>query len=170
MTRIEVFPREGINGVHFGMPRNEVHASLGKPSDNTARSEVIILGESIPNPARDGYFENEMQIFYDEKNLVEFIELSGRGAYLTDVHLASIQVFQIKVDNLLERIALEFGESFDRDDSEIPCSYTFRSLDMVLWRPFGPEDSKIEGEKPDEEDDAAYFWTISIGRKGYFAN
>lgn len=169
MIRIDIYPRRGINQIEFGMPRSEVQLRLGKPEYTSERSVFEYLEISIPTPARDGYYENEIQIDYDEDNCVEFIGLSGRGAEYTDVYLADLQVFQIKAEDLLKRIVAVTGENFDPNGSEIPCNYTFRGLDLACSRPFGPETIEDGDDEANEEaDDAEFFWSIGIGKEGYF--
>ena len=167
--KFEIKPHIGANEITFGMSRNEVHKELGKPSFSKDKS-LIEFGEfKIHEPAKDGYYENELQISYDENEHVEFIEFSGKSAEHTQVFWNGIEIFKTPANQLLKLISANSKANYDKKDNEIPYSYIYKELDLALWRQVAPEVDETLMDVP-ESDDGKYFWTVGIGSIGYYQN
>ena len=142
--KFEIKPHIGTNEISFGMTRNEVHMKLGKPGFSKGKSVFEFNDVVIPEPAKDGYYENELQISYDENECVVFIEFSGKSSEHTNAN-------------------------YDEKDNETPYSCTFKNIDLGLWRSVIPEVDETLIDVP-ESDDGKYFWTVGIGSIGYYQN
>jgi hypothetical protein len=165
--RFDLIPHVGTNGLTFGMTREAVRNLLGAPFSAQEKSVFNSHGFSIPTPARDGYFENELQVHYDDDHRTNFIELYGRGAKHVSVFLDGLDLFAIPAHALLLEIIKNRSVRFDENDAEIPYCYTFPDIDLAFWRQVSPEVNE-ETEAVPEGDDGKYFWTVAIGAKGYY--
>jgi hypothetical protein len=164
--RFDVTPHIGANDLKLGMSRNEIRRVLGDPEYSMEKSVFEFQDISIPTPARDGYFENELQISFDDSGKANFIEFSGRGARHTTVFLYGLGVFDTPAPDLIKVIAEKSNTQFDQEDEEVPYTYTFRDIDVSIWRPVIPEQDENENQIP-ESDEGKYFWNIGIGITGY---
>ena len=167
--KFEIKPHIGTNEISFGMTRNEVHMKLGKPSFSKDKSVFEFNDVVIPEPAKDGYYENELQISYDENECVEFIEFSGKSSEHTKVFWNGIDIFKTPAPQLLKSISALSNANYDEKDNEIPYSYTFNDIDLGLWRSVIPNVDETLMDVP-ESDEGKYFWTVGIGSIGYYKN
>jgi hypothetical protein len=145
----EVIPLKGVSPVLLGMSREESHAAMGV-SPKTFRKS------SDDASLTDAYDEATFQVFFDEKDAVEYIELSSGGAI--PVLYKGLPVFETQADELIEIISQD--APYDENDPELGYSYIFPLLELSLWRPAISED----------EEEGRYFSTIGIGRKGYYSD
>ena len=159
----ELRPLDGCNDITFGMQRVEVRRRLGEPENADEASVLSFEGFDLPSPAVDRWYESEFQVHYDDDLRVEFIELHGREAEHTRVTICGLDAFNIPAVALIGQLSEKLASEFDASDDEIPHSYVWREWDVALWRQVAPED-----EPDTEEHDGHFFWTVSIGRKGYF--
>lgn len=144
MEHFEIKPLVGIGPVRLGMTREESRRAMGRTPDSFQKSPT-------DPPTTDAYFESAFQVFFDEHDRVEYIELSGPAAPFAalyrgkDVHRASGK----------DVVALVSKDgAYDPDDPELGSAYLFPSLELSLWRP---------------EADEPFFATVGIGRRGYFS-
>ena len=91
--KFEIKPHIGANNIEFGMTRDVVRQLLGHPFYSKEKTVFKFQDISIPESAKDGYFENELQIFFDDNHRVEFIEFSGRHSKYIEVFLDGIEIF-----------------------------------------------------------------------------
>lgn len=147
MTTYEVEPLKSVGKIALGMPRAEARTHMDEtPNVSGSRDHV------------DNYHDGGMQVFYDENDCVEFIELL-RGTGI-QAHLKGASVFEQTAKDVLEVITT-YSE-YNQDDLEVGYSYVFPDLELSLWRPNIPEN--------DFEEDGKYFSTIGIGVQGYYSN
>lgn len=168
MVRFDLIPHVGAGEVRLGMTRNAIRALLGTPESSSDKSILEFGDLTIPVPAKDGYYNNELQISFDENNRAEFIEFSGRGAKYTKVYLNEVDVFHVPAPILIQEIMDFTNTLFDEGEKEIPYSYVFPDIDLAVWRQVIPQVDEATEEIPDS-DDGKYFWTIGIGIKGYYS-
>lgn len=167
MVRFNLIPHVGAGVIKLGMARNEVRAVLGTPEFSSEKSTLDYGDIAISASAKDGYYKNELQIFFDDNNKVNFIEFSGRGARHTSVYLYEVEVFNLPATKLIQKITESTNAKFDEEEKEIPYSYVFPEIDLAVWRQVIPELDEETNDIPDT-DDGKYFWTIGIGVKGYY--
>ena len=145
---INIIPLQSAIGVKLASSRSETRKLIGLPS------------REIDNV---DYYQFEPRFFsvhYDASNLVEFIEISNPHSEEIEVLFNGINVFEVPARELIQRIELETGYRFDRNDPELEYSYIFRDLDLSFWRPTISEN--------DEDEDGKFFETIGIGIEGYY--
>ena len=165
--KFDLKPHVGAGNINFGSTRKEVHLILGTPQYSSEKT-VINYGElSIPVPAKDGYFDNEIQITFDENNAVDFIEFSGKNAKHIEVYLNGIEVFKTPAQKLIKQITDTTNAKFNKEEEEIPYSYVYPLIDLAVWRQVIPELDETK-EIISDSDEGKYFWTIAIGKKGYY--
>ena len=95
--RFDLEPHIGAGDLKLGMTREETRAILGKSAYSSEKSVMDYGDFSIPIPAKDGYFKNELQITFDDNGKVDFIEFSGKDSEFVEVYLKDIEVFKIRV-------------------------------------------------------------------------
>jgi|SRR5215831_7105832 len=147
--KFEIIPLEGIRPVRLGMTRKQSRLAMNIPYDSYRKR--------ANSPAlTDSYLNNSFQVFFDKNDCVEFIELSRGGPF--EAFYKGINVFETLAEDLVAFISND--AKYDENDRELGYSYTFPSIELSLWRDILPEDDDEEGR---------YFWTIGIGRKGYYS-
>jgi hypothetical protein len=144
MTPYAVLPLIGIGPVRLKMTREESRRAMGRPPDPVQKS-------SADGALTDAYFDSAFQVFFDDRDLVEYIEVSGPGPDIAALYLGK-DAHRTEAAELVKRIVA--NAPYDPDDPELGWSYLFPSLELSLWRP--------TAEEP-------YFATIGIGRHGYFS-
>jgi hypothetical protein len=151
MNQYDVVPLRGVGPVLLGMVREEVHVVMGPQSQ---------LLQKVTDDAStiEAYHEGGFQVFFDESDEVEYIELSSFDHSFAAMYRGR-EVFTTRARELLDLISAE--ASFDPEDPEIGYSYIFPELQLSLWRPVILED--------DEDSEGRYFSTIGIGRHGYYS-
>lgn len=165
--RFDLEPHIGASNLKFGMTRENIIEILGIPEYSSEKSLMDYGDFSIDLPAKDGFYKNELQVTYDDNNLVDFIEFYGRSAELIEVFIQNINVFKTPVPLLIDKIIAITNSDFDKGNTEIPYSYTFPSLDLAVWRQVIPRQNERTVEIP-ESDEGKYFWSIGIGKKDYY--
>ena len=120
---------------------------------------------NIPNSYRqmanspaltDASLNSCFQVFFDQNDCVEFIELSIGGPF--EAFYKELNVFETFAEDLVAFISRD--AKYNEYNRELGYSYTFPSIELSVWRDILPEDGYEEGR---------YFWTIGIGRKGYYS-
>ena len=145
MKVYEVEPLKQIGDIGLGMDREEVRKTMPEePNISGSRDHV------------DNYHDGGLQVFYDENNKVEFIELLRGSGFTATTH--GINVFDKTAQEVLEVITKV--SEYNQDDLEVGYSYVFPDLELSLWRPSIPEEG---------EEDGKYFSTIGIGVQGYYS-
>lgn len=152
MDTYEVVPLQGVGAIRLGMTREETRSIMASPFQSRQRR--------FDPAAIDAYLEACFQIFFDDKDKVDYIELSRRGTFTALYKDAS--VFQTKVDNMVA-LVLQDAE-VDKSDREYGYSYIFPALELSLWRAVMPEP---QDDPADLE--GVYFDTIGIGKFGYYS-
>ncbi|WP_146009458.1 hypothetical protein [Deinococcus planocerae] len=105
----------------------------------------------------DAYHGNAFQVFFDEEERIEFIELSrndGIGAIFQGTDLLHTPAEQVIL--LLCSVA-----NLDSNHSELGNTYTFPELELSLWRAVIPQG--------DGDSEGRFFNTVGIGKLGYFS-
>lgn len=166
--KFHLIPHIGAGNIKLGMGRIEIQSILGIPNFSTEKSTMNFGDIIIPVPAKDGFFNNELQVTYDEDKKVDFIEFSAKDSKTIQVLIEGINIFRTPASLLLQGVSKKIGSDYGKEGEEIPFSYTFPSLDLALWRPVVPELDENEVELPETEE-GKYFWTVGIGVKGYFS-
>jgi hypothetical protein len=172
MVQIEIKPLEGISitgvgEVLFGQSMLEVTSLLGQPS---AHSD-----------ATQSFYDNyELRIDFDEQG-VSFIEfIYGPYPERIVLSLYGINPFTIGADQLIELLSSQNNGPID--DSEAAYCYAFLNISVGVWREATPKDiqscideAKLDGTPIDqihqweeELESVQNFWTVGIGRKGYY--
>ena len=165
--RFDLEPHTSAGPIKFGMSRDQIVSILGEPEHVTEKHELNHGAVSIPIPAKFSYFESELQISFNDNEQVNFIEFSGRGAQYNQVFFGGIDVFKTSAPMLIKKIQAA-GSEYDKEEDEIPYSYTFPTIGLGVWRQVVPEIDENTDEVP-ESDEGKYFWTIGIGAKGYYS-
>lgn len=148
----EVIPLKGIGPVLLGMSREEVRSVMGMPIRSYKKTRDACT-------LTDVYHEGCFQVFFDEHERVEYIELSSPDDLFIAVYKGK-GVFQTKADDLVDLISED--APFDPEAPEIGYAYVFPQLELSVWRPVLPHDENdLEGQ---------YFSTIGIGKRGYYSS
>lgn len=164
--RFDLEPHIGAGDLKLGMTRAESRAVLGTPYASSEK-DVMVFGDiSIPAPAKDSYFENELQVTFDDDHRVNFMEFCGRQAEHIEVYFNGIDVFKTPAQQLIQEISTATQAHYDEEDEEIPYAYVFPSIDLTVWRDDIPEQEEQQITILESEE-GKYFWTIGIGVKGY---
>lgn len=66
--RFDLEPHIRARDLKFGMTREETQTILGNPEYSSEKSVIDYGDFSMPIPAKDGYFKNELQITFDDNN------------------------------------------------------------------------------------------------------
>lgn len=165
--RFDLIPHIGAGDLKLGMTRKEIRSIFGKPVYSSEKTVTEYGDFSMPVPAKDGYFNNELQVTFDDNDKADFIEFSGKDSEHIEVYLSNINIFKTPAPQLIKEISFLSNSEFNKEDNEIPYSYIFPSIDLVVWRQVIPEQDE-QGEEIPESDEGKYFWTIGIGIKGNY--
>jgi len=150
MDRYDISPLLGIGPVHLGMTRSQARAVMpGEPRPTRKYGGSVI----------DTWHASAFQVFYDDDEKVEFIELS-RGEF--QAVLYGVDVFRSKAAALVQH--LDKKHHYDRSQTEDGHSFVFPDPELALWRQAVPE----PGE-PEEGDNGGRFDTLGIGIRGYYS-
>lgn len=145
----QVIPLSGIGPVLLGMSREEVQAAMG---EEPYRFKKLFWSSNLT----EAYHKGAFQVFFDEADKVEFIELSSPGASFA-VEYKGVNVFQTRADDLIAFISRDVG--CDPQQPEPGYTFVFSQIGLSLWRELVPEnDSDPEGQ---------YFNTVGIGTQHY---
>lgn len=180
MLQIDIKPLVGIEiknigEIKLGQTKKDVENLLGLPN----LSDNISIGNIQTN--RAFYNEYEVGIDYDDSNTIEFIEfINGPSLEKIQLRVYGIDPFKIEANELIE--ILSDYNSGKIDETEAPHSYAFENISVGIWRQSVPSDLEewisekkldntyeIDKSWIDEElERSKHFWTIGIGRKGYY--
>lgn len=158
---------EGVGDVLLGQSRLAIFNLLGRPSSHSNNNESL-------------YNAYELRIDFDE-NGVSFIEfIYGPNPERTELLLYGIDPFKVGADNLVQLLTLKNDGAVDY--SEAAYAYCFLNISVGVWRQATEQDiqlsideAKFDGtandlilQLEDELESVKNFWTIGIGRKGYY--
>lgn len=143
----EIQPLIGLANLKLGMSRQESRDLMQDTYTKKSRAENV-----------DCYHNSSFQIFFDEYEKIEFIEISKDEAIKAVFN--GKNVLEIPASDLIEEISKDFN--VDETDREFGYSFIFPELELSFWRPTIPED--------ENDEDGKYFLTVGIGKKGYFSN
>lgn len=150
MIVYELIPFHGVGPVLLGMSRDQVQAVMGERPDSFKKP---------PYPSLiDAYHKAGFQVYFDEDDRVEFIELSSLDAPYVVVY-RSMKVFEVRADDLVESVSRDTHS--EPQQPEPGYSYLFPQLGLSFWREFVPED--------DTDPDGQFFSTVGIGTREFFA-
>lgn len=147
----EINPHIGVGPVRLGMSCSEARSMIAVPFRSFKKSSTDVS-------LTDAYFNNCFQLFFDEADVVNYIELSNPIKAL----YKGIPVFDSKAEVIIAAISLD--AAVEQSVLEPGYSFLFPSLDLSLWRPTIPEPDQAE-----QDNEGRYFMTIGIGRIGYFS-
>ena len=154
VTQYSVEPLIGVRPVLLGMSRAESRERMRTTPLSFKKAALL-----FPNaPDVDAYHDVSFQLFFDESDRVEYIELSKSPDF--GVNYKGIDVFGLRAEDLVALISQD--APFDPDHPELGYSYVFPLLEMSVWRPTIPD--------PEETDpEWTTFATVGVGRKGYYS-
>jgi hypothetical protein len=146
MKTFVVEPLKGIQGsVQFGMSREQARASLApETADPFSRGAT----------AFDGFYGSTIQVSYDSKERVEFIEFARGNRVLLDGY----DLFGAEAESVIEHVKKK--QELDAEDSEPGYSFCFPRIELGFWRPVLPEDGSEDGR---------YFESAGFGCAGYYS-
>ena len=121
-------------------------------------------GPSSTSPT-DAFLENAFQVFYDEDDCVEFIELSRGGSFT--VLYQGTNVFETTAEELLGVVARD--TDYDKDRPEQGYSFIFPEVELSLWRQSLLEDEEDDMDGEEYEKPGTYFDTVGVGASGYYS-
>jgi hypothetical protein len=145
MMQFEINPGIGVGPIKLGSTREVVRQEFGEPEYVHERRQVYLEGFCID---------------FNEKGVVEFIELSKSSKY--DVVLDGLSVLSIPAEEAVQLVLKR--ASYDPNDPELGHSYIFPEIQLSLWRGVVPD---LEDNLPDE--DGLTFEAVGIAEKGYFS-
>ena len=154
MVEYNIEPHKGIGPIKIGMTREQSRKAIGlkpKPFRKSA-------SDKIPT---DAYYQNSLQVFFDDNKHVEYIEVSGPGPIR--VLYKGIDFFSLKADEAIALISKD--APYDPNDPELGYSYVFPALELSIWRPVLPDPEDDEDNTSTDQG----FSTIGIGRPGYYS-
>lgn len=154
---------EGASSIEFNMSRLELEAKLGKP-DSIYDNKLF-------------YEELELRMDLDKNQRLEFIEfIYGPVTENIEVEIYGLNPFKTKSSDLIE--VLKGHNTGLVDSTEEPYCYAFHGSSVGIYRNSCEAEvadkmavCKANSENPEQEEwfmEAHYFWTIGIGRKGYY--
>lgn len=153
---ITITPFVGIGNVKLGMSEVQVQESL--------RNESHL----------EDLFNN---LEYDENNKLKFIEITNPFDELDiQVLYDGIDVFKTRADSLVKKID-ERTPYFRDEEAEMEVCYTFKDIQLSLWRPDVLTEDMMESaefleelspENQEYEKRNLYFSTVAIASNGYY--
>jgi hypothetical protein len=151
MSDYEIIPHIGVGPVRLGMDRSAARDAMALPFQTFKKS-------SASKSATDAYLGNCFQVFFDDANTVQFIELSSplRAIY------KSVFVFEVRAEDVVKVVACD--AEVDQSASEPGYSFIYPSLEMSLWRPTVPDE-----DQPENDYEGRYFSSVGIGKNGYYS-
>ena len=144
MKKFDIKPGIGVGPVNLGMNRNEVLSVMGPAEFSNEESDAFLSG---------------FRVDYDTNNKVKFIELAESNKY--EALFNGRCLHHMPADEVVEYLSTL--DSYNKDDPELGHSYTFRKLNMSIWRSTVPEP-----DQPIEDPDGRYFEAVAIAVEGYF--
>jgi hypothetical protein len=150
MTTFNVVPHEGVGPVRLGMSRDEARSAMALPVQSFKKTESSTA-------LTDAYLDSCFQVFFDNEERVEYVELSHCKSFITLYN--GINVFATKAEDLIEFISKT--APYDANRRELGYSYVFPALELSVWRSTMPEDG--------EDEEGRFFMTIGVGKSGYYS-
>ena len=149
MKTYQVVSHQGIGPIQLGMSRAESRAAMNLPFTSSKRHPT--------SPEVDFYYENSFQVFFDENDKVEYIELSKSDSFKAIYRGVNTHTTEAKrlIAHLLQ------DARFDESHWELGYSYIFPALELSVWR------ATLPADEADEE--GRYFATIGVGKRGYYS-
>jgi len=146
MKTFVVEPLKGIqDSVQFGMSREEARAALAPAS-----ADPFLRGVT----SFDGFYASTLQLSYDSKGRVKFIEFARRSRLLFDGY----DLFGSEAEAVIEH--LKKKHELDTHDPDPGYSFCFPRIELCFWRPVLPEKGSEEGR---------YFKSAGFGCDGYYS-
>ena len=144
MKHFEIKPGIGVGPINLGMDRRDVLSVMGQTEFSNDESDGFLSG---------------FRVDYNANNKVEFIELAESNKY--EALFNGKCLHYMPADDVVEYLSTL--DSYNKEDPELGYTYTFRKLNMSIWRSTMPEPEQAE-----EDIDGRYFEAISIAVEGYF--
>jgi hypothetical protein len=153
-------PNTGISPINIGMNRSIVRKQFSEKSHTFTKTK-----ESNPT---DTFFSNSFQIFYNNDDNVEYIELSGYQNDEFDVSIFGINIFAKKANIIYQE--LKVPKLLDSNDVNSAYTMILPEIDVCFWRSMIPdeEDINVDDSDLDETGNRLFWRTVGIGVKGYF--
>ncbi|MEM1262480.1 MAG: hypothetical protein AAGH76_08790 [Pseudomonadota bacterium] len=145
MRRFCVTPLEGVSPITLGATRQASRREMGQAPKPF---------EKVPGSIVDAYYDSSFQVFFDDDETVEYIELSRSKNQI--VELFGQSVFEQPGADLLESLPCDLAMTSDDGG----YSYISQQYSLSLWRPLLPQIGGTEGH---------FFETIGVGIAGYFS-
>jgi hypothetical protein len=143
----KIQPLVGISNLKFGQSRQESRDLMQSKFSERSTDKMVDL-----------YYNAAFQIFFDDQEQIEYIEISREKN--VEVLFEETNIFKTPADELIKQISQEY--SFDENDSELGYSFVFSEIELSFWRPVIP--------KGENDQDGKYFSTVGVGKKGYYKN
>ena len=144
MKHFEIIPNIGIGPVKLGMDRSDVGTIMGSVEFSNDESDGFLSG---------------FRVDYDINNKVEFIELAESNKY--EAVFNGICLHHMPADEVVAYLSTL--DTYNKEDPELGSSYTFKKLNMSIWRSSVPESNQ-----PPTDADGRYFEAVGIAVEGYF--
>lgn len=168
MKKVKLMPLNGIEiekigTIKFGDSKELIEEKIGIASDEHEGSL---------------YYDNlEMRFDFDEKSLLEFVEILGPYCEYISPEIYKINPFKLTANELIKTLSLNNNGKID--DTEAPHCYAFLGSSVGVWREVTDTEVKKEikeardnGEyeqwMEDDLEKSKYFWTIGLGAKDYY--
>jgi hypothetical protein len=103
----------------------------------------------------DGYRKHTLQVYYDDDDRVEYVDLSSPGDGSIGAMYKGLDLFAIGAEDVVALISQ--AAPLDASQPEPGCLYTFPELEMALWRPYAP------GDESDPE--GHFFSVVGVGKR-----
>ncbi len=159
MFKIQIKPHIGIDKIQLGMTKDEI------------KKIEIESGISI-----EKIYFGCLRVLYDDKGLVNFIEIANPYSDLFKVFFEGIDIFNTKAEELIEFV-LKFG-NYDRknNDSILGYQYIFKDIGLSFWRPNVFKEEYLDeiwfkNYSPELKEDEMKYWyfqSVSIAVDGYW--
>lgn len=137
-----ITPPIGITKITFGMTQKDVSQSMKISSNQYKQFDGTVV---------DAFYNSTLQVFYDNKGLVNYIEFSNDNKITPQFD--SIDIFHTKASNVIDLLKSKY--QYNENDPELGYSYVFPDIELSLWR---------------EDKNKEFFDTVGIGVKGYYSN
>jgi hypothetical protein len=166
-----VEPNIGIGPIKLGMSREDVRKQFN--------GEYRTYKHGSSKIYTDTFFDNSFQVSYNEKDTVEYIELSGYKNKYFNVMVFGFDPFKLKV-NKVEELLNENGIKIFYDNGiggnartiDKAFAIILPEYEISMWREMYPEsqDYLVPEFLYDEYGNGFYWLTIGIGIKEYFVS
>lgn len=144
---LEIRPHDGVGPIALGMTRAQCRSLAGE-----SFSEFF----KVPDAERTtDVFFGAMHVYYDDDDQAEFIEVA-RHADVRAV-FSGVSLLDAAAAEAVATVAAH--ASFDENAPDLGYSYTFKALDLCLWRSVADDD----------EPEGRTFMAVGVGRRGYYS-